>query len=143
MARLASPDGTFTYQNDNKLHEKAVLRGAKYYVDRYQSTIDRAEDLGFDVANIQSAFDEISPLILTGDITFDRFGEGEWFNAAGQNVVKAFPNLDSLATRKKFFAINSLVIQTGSLSEICGDEVDDLIEATLFPAIDELLDSLK
>ena len=119
-------------------YEATLARGQADAISQFQGAIDRVASLDIDVSGVQSAFDEIAPRIMTGDLTPDRATE---LRAALQSKVGRMPGTQS--ERETWGALMSLVNKSLSLHKICDDETDDLIEAKLFPAIHQLLDGLK
>ena len=154
MSRVNSEDGTYTYEptvlnrplkpGEKLAYESQLGYGPNFFVSRYQKSINRCADLGFDVTDIQSAFDEISPLIMTGDLT--RGVPSDWhFEASGKITAIYGGNLKAMTweNRRKWQALSSLVNQSAGFHDFCSDEVDQKIEKVLLAAVTDLLNSLS
>lgn len=118
------------------MYESILERGQADAISRFQAAIDNAKNLKLDVAEIQVAFDQIAPRIMTGDLTREVPFE---IHAKLSAKIGPIPKTGGRPALKIWSAKSRIVNQSVSLHDICDDPTDDLIEELLFPAIDRFL----
>jgi hypothetical protein len=130
------------------VYEAKLARGKDSVVAMFQQYIDRCQQSGYNLAGVQSAFNECIPFVFVGDLTNDQ-PSPEWQIEASekmnlavfgveQPVLKSLPKKDKI----KWHNLQNLINLATSFHSVSSEEGDAKVETLLFPAIDEFIASL-
>lgn len=136
-------------KNGEKLrYEEQIKRGKEYAINSFQAAIDRVGLRGFDVSEIQAAFDECKPFIFVGDLSRDD-APTAWANPLqatlgerlfGMKRVKL--NQLNHKQRMDWAALSSLINKALSFHAVCDEFGDEKLDEILLPAVAEFINNL-